>query len=286
MSNDNTKVACDVDVLSVEGITVSAVGKNSSMRLVDDVSVNLKAGKITALAGESGSGKTVTAMAILGLSRERGTRIDVGDIRFDGRSLVSLTDKEMHTLRGVEIGAVFQDPTNSIDPMYTIGNSLREVIRTHNQVDALGANRIAIQALRDAGIDNAEERMDVYPSQLSGGLLQRVMLALAIVLNPKVIIADEPTTALDVIVQARVMRLIRRLADRGTAVLFVTHDLGLVSEYADEIHVMYAGHVVESGPVHDVLKQPKHPYTSKLIEANPSADIRTDRLATIPALQS
>lgn len=269
--------------LSVKGLTVARKNKNAAdLVLVDDVSFDLWNGQVTALVGESGSGKTVTSMSLLGLSQDRGTDVVGGDALLKDRSVLGLNRRDQQKIRGREISAIFQDPLNSLDPMYTIGNAIVEVVRTHQKTDRETAWQLGVSALEKAGIPDPEERMRNYPFELSGGLLQRVMIALAIVLSPQVIVADEPTTALDVVTQARVMTLLRRLAREGRSVLFVTHDLGLVREYADYVNIMYAGQIVESGPTDIVLASPRHPYTSQLIAASPTIDHRLDRLATIP----
>ena len=243
--------------------------KKTSQKILRGVDVDVPAGKITGLAGESGSGKTMTAMAVIGLLPDGCTT--QGEASFDGQNLLTLSPRKMNKLRGKRISMIFQDPTASLHPMINIGGQLTDHMRHHLQYGKAEARRRAIELLEMVEVPRPEEALKKYPHQFSGGQLQRVAIAVALACNPSVLLADEPTTALDVTVQAGVLRLLRRLCDDlGIAILLVTHDLGVMSALADTIVVMRQGQVVESGGRHQVITAPKHPYTQSLIDALPA----------------
>jgi peptide/nickel transport system ATP-binding protein len=233
------------------------------------------------VVGESGAGKSLTGAAIIRLLEPPG-RIAGGEIRLGGRRIDNLPPDEMRQVRGREIGAIFQDPLTSLNPLYTIGRQLIETIRIHTGLSASGGRARAVQLLREVGIPAAEQRIDHYPHQFSGGMRQRVVIALALAANPRLIIADEPTTALDVSIQAQIIALLKRLGrEHGTAVMLVTHDMGVIAETADRVAVMYAGRIVEIGPVRDVVHAPQHPYTVGLMGSIPALGETRDRLVQI-----
>ncbi len=233
------------------------------------------------VVGESGAGKSVTGSAVIGLIDPPG-RIAGGEVRLGGRRIDNLPEEAMRRIRGREIGAVFQDPLTSLNPLYTIGRQLVETMRTHLPLSATQARARAIALLEEVGIQAAARRIDHYPHQFSGGMRQRVVIALALAAKPRLIIADEPTTALDVSIQAQIIQLLKRLCrDHGTAVMLVTHDMGVIAETADRVAVMYAGRIVEIGPVADVIHRPAHPYTIGLMGSIPSIVDERTRLAQI-----
>jgi peptide/nickel transport system ATP-binding protein len=233
------------------------------------------------VVGESGAGKSLTGAAIIGLLDPPG-RVAGGEIRFEGRRIDNLPYEEMRKLRGRHIGAIFQDPLTSLNPLYTVGRQLTETIRTHLPLNAAQARERAIGLLQETGISAAAERIDQYPHQFSGGMRQRVVIALALAANPKLIVADEPTTALDVSVQAQIISLLKRLCkEHGAAVMLVTHDMGVIAETCDRVAVMYAGRLAEIGPVQAVIHQPAHPYTAGLMGAIPAMDEDRERLLQI-----
>ena len=246
-------------------------GKNTSHKILRGVDVDVPAGKITGLAGESGSGKTMTAMAVCGLLPDG--CVTHGEAMFDGQNLLELSQRKMNKLRGNQIGMIFQDPTASLHPMINIGGQLTDHMRHHLKYGKKEARRRSIELLQMVEVPRPEEALKKYPHQFSGGQLQRIAIAMALACNPSVLLADEPTTALDVTVQAGVLRLLRRLCDDlGIAILLVTHDLGVMSALADTIVVMRQGEVVESGDRYQVITAPKHPYTRALIDALPAHD--------------
>src|SRR5207253_8438582 len=248
---------------------------------VRDVSFAIAPGEVLGVVGESGAGKSLTGAAIIGLIDPPG-RIAGGEIRLAGRRIDNLAYDAMRKVRGREIGAVFQDPLTSLNPLYPIGRQLTETIRTHLDLSEQAARKRAIQLLEEVGIPAAARRIDHYPHQFSGGMRQRVVIALALAANPKLVIADEPTTALDVSIQAQIIQLLKRLArEHGTAVMLITHDMGVIAETADRVAVMYAGRIVEIGPVADVIHRPRHPYTVGLMGSIPSIAEGCERLAQI-----
>jgi peptide/nickel transport system ATP-binding protein len=272
----------DAPYLEVTNLTVAFPTADGVVRAVQDLTYNLRLGQTLAVVGESGSGKSVSSMAIMGLHDPKSTRMR-GSIRLGGREIVGMPQDELRHQRGRAAAMIFQDPQSSLHPFFTIGKQITEAYQTHHKVSAKAARKRAIDMLGLVGIPNAARRLDDYPHQFSGGMRQRVMIAMALVNDPKLLIADEPTTALDVTVQAQILDLIRDLQrDFGSAVLFVTHDLGVVAEIADDVAVMYAGQIVEQATVDELFARPRHPYTAALIAALPQSATPGDRLATIP----
>ncbi|WP_417547758.1 ABC transporter ATP-binding protein [Marinobacter segnicrescens] len=275
--------AADVTpILDVRGLSISFRGRDGITHVTRDVSFTVAPGERVGVVGESGCGKSVTGLSLLRLLPER-TAIIKGEIRFNGRDLMSMRPREVRALRGRDISMIFQEPMTALDPVFTVGQQLIETLRTHYPTPRSEARQRAIQALTDVGIPSPETRVDEYPHQFSGGMRQRVMIAMALICKPKLIIADEPTTALDVTVQAQIIDLLKELSENtGTALLFITHDLGVVAETCSRMITMYAGEVVESSPVDDVLRQPRHPYTSGLLRSLPRLSDRGGRLPFIP----
>jgi peptide/nickel transport system ATP-binding protein len=268
-------------LLAVENLCVEFPTRHGTLRAVHDISFAIAEGEVLGVVGESGAGKSLTGAAVIGLIDPPG-RIAGGEIRLAGRRIDNLPYEAMRKVRGREIGAVFQDPLTSLNPLYTIGRQLAETIRTHLPLSAADAQARAIELLEEVGISAAARRLDHYPHQFSGGMRQRVVIALALAANPRLIIADEPTTALDVSIQAQIIQLLKRLArDHGTAVMLVTHDMGVIAETADRVAVMYAGRIVEIGPVADVIHRPVHPYTVGLMGSIPSIVDERVRLTQI-----
>ena len=268
-------------VLAVDGLRVEFPTRRGTLVAVHDVSLAIAPGEVLGVVGESGAGKSLTGAAIIGLIDPPG-RIAAGQIRLAGRRIDNLPYEAMRAVRGREIGAVFQDPLTSLNPLYTVGRQLVETIRTHLPLGEGEARSRAIALLDEVGIPVAARRIYHYPHQFSGGMRQRVVIALALAANPKLIVADEPTTALDVSIQAQIIQLLKRLCrDHGTAVMLVTHDMGVIAETADRVAVMYAGRIVEIGPVADVIHRPQHPYTVGLMGSIPSIVDERSRLTQI-----
>jgi peptide/nickel transport system ATP-binding protein len=268
-------------LLEVRHLRVEFPTRRGTLVALDDVSFDIAPGEVLGVVGESGAGKSLTGAAIIGLLEPPG-RIAAGEIRFAGRRIDDLPYEEMRKLRGRQIGAIFQDPLTSLNPLYTIGRQLVETIQTHLPVGGEEARQRAIRLLQDTGIPAAEARIDHYPHQFSGGMRQRVVIALALAAEPKLIVADEPTTALDVSIQAQVITLLKRLCrEHGAAVMLVTHDMGVIAETCDRVAVMYAGRIAEIGPVHDVIHAPAHPYTAGLMGSIPAMDEDRERLLQI-----
>jgi len=268
-------------LLDVRHLRVEFPTRRGTLVALDDVSFEIAPGEILGVVGESGAGKSLTGAAIIGLLDPPG-RIAAGEIRFDGRRIDALPYEEMRKVRGRSIGAIFQDPLTSLDPLYTIGQQLVETIRTHLPVNAAEARRRAVRLLQETGIPAAEERLEQYPHQFSGGMRQRVVIALALAGEPRLIVADEPTTALDVSIQAQIISLLKRLCkEHGAAVMLVTHDMGVIAETCDRVAVMYAGRIVEIGPVGSVIHAPAHPYTTGLMGSIPAMDEDRARLLQI-----
>ena len=256
-------------LLSVKNLSTEFPVKKGVVRAVEDVSFDVDSGEILAIVGESGSGKSVTSLSIMGLLAEPG-HVAGGSMEFEGRDLAKLSDKQYRELRGNDMAMIFQEPMTSLNPVYRVGKQIVEAIRTHENVSKKEARERAIDMLRKVGIPSPEKRIDDYPHQMSGGMRQRVMIAMALACNPKLLIADEPTTALDVTIQAQILDLLRRLRDdTGMAVLLITHDLGVVSETADRVVVMYCGQVVEEAEVRTLFDHPMHPYTLGLLKSIP-----------------
>ena len=248
-------------LLEVSHLRVEFPTRRGTLLALDDISFSIAPGEILGVVGESGAGKSLTGAAIIGLLDPPG-RIAAGEIRLAGRRIDNLPYEQMRRVRGREIGAVFQDPLTSLNPLYTIGRQLVETIRAHLPVTAHEARLRAIELLNDTGIPAAAQRIDHYPHQFSGGMRQRVVIALALAAEPKLIVADEPTTALDVSIQAQIITLLKNICkQRGAAVMLITHDMGVIAETCDRVAVMYAGRVAEVGPVHEVINQSAHPYT-------------------------
>ena len=259
-------------LLEVKGLKVRFVTEDGVVRAVDGVDFELDRGNVFGIVGESGSGKSVTAMTMLGLTRDKNTRFE-GEVLYKGQNLLELPESSLRDVRGNEIAMIFQDPMTSLNPVYKVGDQIIEAIVTHEDASKKVARRRAVELLREVGIPNAEQRVDDYPHQFSGGMRQRAMIAMALSCNPDVLIADEPTTALDVTIQAQILELIDRLKDDfDSAVILITHDLGVVAEVADEIVVMYAGRVVERGSKRDIFYDPQHPYTWGLLGSIPRLD--------------
>jgi peptide/nickel transport system ATP-binding protein len=271
-------------LLKVRDLTVSFASGDKVVRAVDGVSLSLRRARTLAVVGESGSGKSVTALSILRLlPPPPHCRIERGEVLFDGRDLLRLPMRDMLRVRGAGIAMIFQEPMTSLNPVFTIGEQIIEAIRRHHpHVLRLAAKEMASAALREVGIEDPLQRQQAYPHQFSGGMRQRVMIAMALACQPKVLLADEPTTALDVTIAAQILDLLQRLQrERGLAIMLITHDLGIVKQRADDVCVMYAGRVVESGSVEEVLNRPLHPYTIALLKCRPRLGQRVDRLSTI-----
>ncbi len=273
------------ELLSIRGLTVGFDTSNGVVRVVENVDIDVRRGEVLGVVGESGCGKTVTAQSILRLLPSPPARILGGEIRFEGRDLLRCCNREMRDIRGRDIAMIFQDPMASLNPAFTIGDQIVETQRLHNKVSKSAALSRAIELLDLVGIPDARRRLDDYPHTFSGGMRQRVLIAMALANRPKLLIADEPTTALDVTVQAQILELLRELRDAfDMSVLFVTHDLGVVQELCDRVVVMYAGQVVETAPVTDVFTRPQHPYTTALLESRPRLGGGVDRLTAIPGI--
>src|SRR5450631_4577841 len=268
-------------LLQVKNLRVEFNTRRGTLVAIDDVSFDIAPGEVLGVVGESGAGKSITGTAIIGLLEPPG-RVAGGESLLEGRRIDNLPPEEMRKIRGRRIGAIFQDPLTSLNPLYTIGHQIIETIQTHLPMNAAQARARAIELLAEVGIPAPERRIDHYPHQFSGGMRQRVVIALALCANPQLIIADEPTTALDVSIQAQIITLLKRLCrDNGTAVMLVTHDMGVIAETADRVAVMYAGRIAEIGPVQEVIKHAQHPYTKGLMGSIPSLGVRTERLTQI-----
>jgi peptide/nickel transport system ATP-binding protein len=268
-------------LLSVRGLEVQFPTRRRTLTALQDISFDVMPGEILGVVGESGAGKSMTGNAIIGLLEPPG-RITHGEVRFLGQDLTRLDAAALRRIRGRDIGAIFQDPLTSLNPLYRIGDMLVETLQTHLPLSTAEAQQRAIAMLGEVGIPAAHERFHHYPHQFSGGMRQRVVIALALCTEPRLVIADEPTTALDVSVQAQIINLLKRLCrERGTAVILVTHDMGVIAETADRVCVMYAGRIVEIGPVRTVIRDPRHPYTRGLMAAIPHIGGDTEQLAQI-----
>jgi len=267
--------------LEVKGLKVEFPSRRGTLTALDGISLSIDRGEVLGVVGESGAGKSLTGLSIIGLLEPPG-RIAAGEIRLEGKRIDHLPPEEMRRIRGRRIGMVFQDPLTSLNPLFTIGQQLEETIVTHLALGKAAARERALSLLREVGIPAPEARYGNYPHQFSGGMRQRVVIALAIAAEPAVLIADEPTTALDVSIQAQIIALLKRLArDHGTAVMLITHDMGVIAETSQRVAVMYAGRVVEVGPVHEVIKAPLHPYTVGLMGSIPKISIERTRLIHI-----
>ncbi|WP_417773478.1 ABC transporter ATP-binding protein [Stappia sp.] len=283
MSAEIRTAAADAPLLSVENLALRFRGTGANV--VDGVSFSVDPGETLAIVGESGCGKSVTALALMGLLPMPPAEIVSGRAMFEGRDLFSLSKAERARLRGDRMAMIFQEPMTSLNPVFTVGEQIAESVRRHRNVTRAQARARALEMLEAVRVPAAANRLDDYPHQMSGGMRQRVMIAMALANNPRLLIADEPTTALDVTIQAQILDLVRALQkETGTALIMITHDLGVVAETADKVAVMYAGRVVEAGSVSAVFDDPQHPYTLGLISSVPSLGDRSDRLATIPGM--
>jgi len=268
-------------LLEVKQLRVEFPTRRGTLVALDDITFDIAPGEILGVVGESGAGKSLTGASIIGLLEPPG-RIAAGEIRLEGERIDNLPPERMRAIRGRRIGAIFQDPLTSLNPLYTIGRQLVETIQTHLPLNANEARNRAISLLKETGIPAADARFDQYPHQFSGGMRQRVVIALALAAEPKLIVADEPTTALDVSIQAQIIALLKRTAKQhGAAVMLVTHDMGVIAEASDRVAVMYAGRITEIGPVQQVIHQPAHPYTVGLMGSIPSMGAARERLLQI-----
>ncbi|WP_043364538.1 ABC transporter ATP-binding protein [Belnapia sp. F-4-1] len=268
-------------LLEVRDLRVEFPTRRGVLTALDGVSFSIAPGEVLGVVGESGAGKSMTGAAIIGLLEPPG-RIAGGQILLNGKRIDNLRYEQMRRIRGREIGAIFQDPLTTLNPLYTVGEQLVETIQTHLGLDGAEARKRAIGWLEMVGIPAAAQRVDSYPHEFSGGMRQRVVIALALCAEPKLIVADEPTTALDVSIQAQVIALLKGLArDKGTSMMLVTHDMGVIAETADRVAVMYAGRIAETGPVREVVKHPKHPYSAGLMASIPPLDRKVEHLAQI-----
>lgn len=269
-------------VLSVRDLEVEFVTRRGVLKAIDRISFDIARGEVLGVVGESGAGKSVTGSAVIGLIEPPG-RISGGQVLLAGERIDNLKPEALRRIRGKRIGMIFQDPLTSLNPLYRVGDQLVETILTHTELSPARARDRAISLLAEVGIPAPERRIDGYPHEFSGGMRQRVVIALALCAEPELIIADEPTTALDVSVQAQIITLLKKLCrDHGTAVMLVTHDMGVIAETADRVAVMYAGRIAEIGPVGDVVKRPLHPYARGLMGAIPTLDSHAQRLVQIP----
>ena len=264
-----------MSLLQVKNLVVEFPNRRGTLRAIDGISFDIAPGEILGVVGESGAGKSLTGASIIGLLEPPG-RIASGEVLLEGKRIDNLGNDELRHIRGRKIGAIFQDPLTSLNPLYSVGKQLTETIQAHLPVSNAEARKRAIDLLKDTGIPAAEQRIDHYPHQFSGGMRQRVVIALALAAEPKLIVADEPTTALDVSIQAQIISLLKNICkNRGAAVMLITHDMGVIAETCDRVAVMYAGRIVEIGPVHEVINHPAHPYTAGLMASIP--DITQDR---------
>jgi peptide/nickel transport system ATP-binding protein len=273
----------ETPILEVEDLRVSFVTEDGIVRAVDDVSFALRPGEVLAVVGESGSGKSVTAMTLIGLTRSPNSRFE-GSARLRGQELITAPESELERIRGAEIAMIFQDPISSLSPVHRIGDQIVEQIRAHQDISKAAAMDRAVELMENVGIPRARDRARSYPHEFSGGMRQRAMIAMALSCSPSVLIADEPTTALDVTIQAQILEQMKQLiAERDTAIIFVTHDLGVVADIADRVIVMYGGRVVETGTLDDIFYDPQHPYTWGLLGSITRVDReRPPRLPAIP----
>jgi oligopeptide/dipeptide ABC transporter ATP-binding protein len=271
--------------LEIKDLTVSFSSEGRRVEVVSGVSISVPEGKIVGVVGESGCGKTVTALSVMRLIPEPPGRIEGGEIIFDGADILRSSDRDMRALRGNRISMIFQEPISSLNPVFTVGDQIGEALRTHLRITKKEEKERVIELLRLVGIPAPEKRIKNYPHELSGGMSQRVMIAMALACSPEVLIADEPTTALDVTIQAGILELIDELRVKmGMAVLLITHDLGIIAEVADSVYVMYAGKVVERAATRELFKNPKHPYTVGLLNSIPDLRESKEKLDAIPGV--
>lgn len=266
------------NLLQVENLVTTFKVEGKILRAVDQVSFSVKKQRVLGIVGESGCGKSVTSLSIMRLIPTENGAIESGKIAFDGKDLTTLDDEQMRCIRGNQIAMIFQEPMTALNPVFTVGEQIAEVFRTHREMGRDEAWKAAIQMLKKVSIPDPERRAEEYPHQMSGGMKQRVMIAMALACNPKLLIADEPTTALDVTVQAQILDLMRALQkETHSSIIFITHDLGVIAEIADDVIVMYAGKVVEQANVFELFANPRHPYTMGLLRAIPSVDVKKDQ---------
>lgn len=278
MMSENRELVLEVKNLSTYFFTDSGV-----VKAVDGIDFELEKGSTLGIVGESGSGKSVTSLSIMGLLMDTTGKVVNGEILFEGKDIARLSDKEHRKIKGNEIAMIFQEPMTSLNPVLTIGEQIIEVLMLHQKLDRKNARKKAVEILKETGLPRVESMVDEYPYQLSGGQRQRVMIAMALVCNPKILIADEPTTALDVTIQAQILDLMQRLKEKaGTSIIFITHNLGVVAEICDHVVVMYCGRVVESGDVFSIFKEPAHPYTRGLLASIPRLGTHVEELDSIP----
>jgi len=269
-------------LLSVRGLKTYFQSEDGLVPAVDGISFDLERGGALGIVGESGSGKSVTSLSIMRLIPSPPGKIVAGEILFEGEDLLKKSEAEMRKIRGNDISMIFQEPMTSLNPVFTVGDQIMEAIMLHQRLDKKAAREKAIEMLKLVGIPEPQRRVDEYPHQLSGGMRQRVMIAMALSCNPKLLIADEPTTALDVTIQAQILDLMRKLREElGTAIILITHDLGVIAEMVEEVIVMYAGQIVERTDVRSLFRSPKHPYTEGLLGSLPKLGQKTERLQTI-----
>ena len=270
-------------LLSVRNLTTVFATRKGEVKAVDDVSFDLAKNEVLGIVGESGSGKSVTALSILGLLPQPPGRVAAGEVLFQGEDLLQMPESEVQKIRGGDISMIFQEPMTSLNPVFSVGDQIMETIRIHEKLGSKAARDRAIEMLTKVGIPSPERRIDDYPHQLSGGMRQRVMIAMALACSPKLLLADEPTTALDVTIQAQILDLLRQLQEEmNMAVILITHNMGVVAEFAQRVLVMYAGRIVEQASVDDIFDRPGHPYTEGLLRSIPDLEVETRRLVTIP----
>lgn len=269
-------------LVSVKDLSVEFATEHGWQRVINNVSLEVQAGKILGVVGESGSGKSVTSLAMMRLLPKQGSRIAGGSIEIDGANIQALGEHELSAMRGNRMAMIFQEPMTSLNPAFTIGEQIAETVRRHKGISAKDAWKRAVQSLDEVGIPNAAGRARRYPHEFSGGMRQRAMIAMAISCQPRVLIADEPTTALDVTIQAQILTLLRRMCeDHGLAMMFITHNMGVVADLCDDVAVMYAGEIIEQADIYDIFAKPRHPYTEGLLRAVPKLQGRSE-LASIP----
>jgi oligopeptide/dipeptide ABC transporter ATP-binding protein len=272
-------------LIEVKNLEVQFEVRGVTLRAVDDVSFNILPGETLGLVGESGCGKSVTAAAIMRLIPQPPGKVSAGEVLFDDLDLLRLSEAQMRDIRGNRISMIFQEPMTSLNPVYTVGDQVAEVIQLHQKLSRKEAMEKVVEVFRQVGIPAAEKRVDDHPHKMSGGMRQRVMIAMALACNPRLMIADEPTTALDVTIQAQILDLMNKLKrDTGASILFITHDLGVIAEMAQKVAVMYLGKMVEMASVGSLFDQPRHPYTLGLMSSVPAVSKGKDRLATIPGV--
>lgn len=270
-------------IIEVNGLRTSFFTDEGEIPAVDHIDFHIKEGEILGVVGESGCGKSVTSLSIMGLVPNPPGKVVGGEIIFNGENIIHYSEKKMRRIRGNEIAMIFQEPMTSLNPLFTIGNQMIEGIKIHMKWDKKKSRSKAIEILKRVGLPRAEELMEEYPHQLSGGMRQRVMIAMAMACNPKLLIADEPTTALDVTIQSQILKLMKELnVEMNTAIMLITHDLGVVAQICERVVVMYAGKIVEEGEVSSIFKNPKHPYTKGLLKSVPDIRNKNERLYSIP----